>query len=218
MQKSGQFYVALQRQFRPSLHRGATPFALPKSESLERRGRFGAYATERRIALLPCDVIMLRCNILSPIFRLEVGRCSPNHEGDHESRPTGSLQVHLGSAILENSARCSGDGDVFLSTPNEQSRQGGPFGCAHHTGISDLGRGVAQGGLKRSETIRNSYAEHPAIDYFGVWQRYRKVIDANYTHYAEFSAHIEQVLRRDSPVGLFPFWIWAGQRNNLLRR
>jgi len=22
--------------------------------------------------------------------------------------------------------------------------------------------------------------EHPAIDYFGVWQRYRKVIDANY--------------------------------------
>ena len=37
---------------------------------------------------------------------------SPNHEGDHESRPTGSLQVHLGSAILENSARCSGDGDV----------------------------------------------------------------------------------------------------------
>jgi Methyltransferase domain len=37
-------------------------------------------------------------------------------------------------------------------------------------------------------------AAHPAIDYFGVWQRYRKVIDANYMHHAEFSAHIEQVL------------------------
>jgi hypothetical protein len=59
------------------LHRGATPFALPKSGSLARRGRFGAYATERRIALLPCDVSMLRCNILSPIFRLEVGRVLP---------------------------------------------------------------------------------------------------------------------------------------------
>lgn len=38
-------------------------------------------------------------------------------------------------------------------------------------------------------------SEHPAIDYFGVWQRYRKVIDANYMRHAEFSAHIERVLR-----------------------
>jgi hypothetical protein len=34
-------------------------------------------------------------------------------------------------------------------------------------------------------------SEHPAIDYFGDWQRF----DANYMHHAEFSAHIEQVLR-----------------------
>ena len=51
------------------------------------------------------------------------------------------VEVHLGSAILENSARCSGDGDVFLSTPNELSRQGGPIGCALHTATRDLGRG-----------------------------------------------------------------------------
>ncbi len=38
-------------------------------------------------------------------------------------------------------------------------------------------------------------SEHPATDYFGVWQRYRTVIDANYMHHAEFIAHIEQVLR-----------------------
>ena len=38
-------------------------------------------------------------------------------------------------------------------------------------------------------------SEHPATDYFGVWQRYRKVSDANFMHHAEFSAHIEQVLR-----------------------
>jgi len=66
VQKSGQFDVALQRQFRPALHPGATPFALPKSGSLARRSRFGAYATERRIALLACDVTMLRCNIPGP--------------------------------------------------------------------------------------------------------------------------------------------------------
>jgi len=27
-------------------------------------------------------------------------------------------------------------------------------------------------------------SEHPVTDYFGVWQRYRKVIDANYMHHA----------------------------------
>ena len=42
---------------------------------------------------------------------------------------------------LENSARCSGDGDMFLSTPSEQSRRAGPIGCALHTATSDLGRG-----------------------------------------------------------------------------
>src|SRR5208283_181634 len=75
------------------------------------------------------------------IFRLEVGRVLPTTKGDHESRPTGSLQVHLCSAILENSARCSGDSDVFLSTLSEQSRRAGPIGCALHTATSDLGRG-----------------------------------------------------------------------------
>ena len=34
-------------------------------------------------------------------------------------------------------------GTVMCSyeTPNEQSCQGGPIGCAHYTAISDLGRG-----------------------------------------------------------------------------
>ena len=48
-------------------------------------------------------------------------------------------------------------------------------------------------------------SEHPATDYFGVWQRYRKVIDANYMYHAEFSAHIEQVLR--SRFASRPFFI-----------
>ncbi len=38
-------------------------------------------------------------------------------------------------------------------------------------------------------------SDHSAIEYFGVWRRYRKVIDANYMRHAEFSAHIERVLR-----------------------
>ena len=48
-------------------------------------------------------------------------------------------------------------------------------------------------------------SEHPATDYFGVWQRYRKVIDANDMYHAEFSAHIEQVLR--SRFASRPFFI-----------
>ncbi|WP_026608429.1 class I SAM-dependent methyltransferase [Methylocapsa acidiphila] len=38
-------------------------------------------------------------------------------------------------------------------------------------------------------------SENSAIDFFTVWQRYRKVVDANYMHHAEFSAAIERILR-----------------------
>lgn len=37
-------------------------------------------------------------------------------------------------------------------------------------------------------------SERSEADYFGVWRRYRKVIDANYMRHAEFGAHIEQAL------------------------
>jgi len=103
--------------------------------------KLGATATGRDLGLMrPRDAL--------PYSILMLAWCtaafSPDHGGNHESRPTGSLQVHFGrSAILENSARCSRDGDVFLSTPNEQSRHGGPIGCALHTANSDLGRDSA---------------------------------------------------------------------------
>jgi hypothetical protein len=128
-------------KFEAALHRGHTfAHANPK---LSATSTGADLELMRQNDALPYSALLICCAATSLAHHLPIGggASSPNHEGDHESRPTGSLQVHLGSAILENSARCSGDGDVFLSTPNELSCQGGPIGCAHHAAISDLGRG-----------------------------------------------------------------------------
>ena len=105
--------------------------------------------------LFHCDINMAHCIILCPTFPIGRWASSPVHGGNQESRSTGSLQVYIRrGAILENSARCSGDGDVFLSTLIQQSRRAGPIGCALHTPTSDLGRAAR---ISKRPSFRNLF-------------------------------------------------------------